>query len=279
MHYKTILVHVDDSPHAAARIALAASIAVSENAHLIGAAMSGVSRFVEQNSSLDLAGPIVRLEFDKIRARCADALVHFEAIARQAGVLSLEQRLIDDDAQGGLALQTRYCDLVVISQTDPDHPDPGNIADLPQHLVLNCVRPILMVPAAGNFTQVGKRILIAWDSSLGATRAVTNALPLLSRAEKVTVVVINPDAQFDAHGDQPGADIGLYLARHGVNVELLVQQSQADVGNALLSVAADIESDLIVMGGYGHSRLLEMLLGGVTRTILRDMTVPILMSR
>jgi len=103
-------------------------------------------------------------------------------------------------------------------------------------------------------------------------------MPLLKRAKNVTLVVFNSSARYDVHGEQPGADIALYLARHKVKVEVLSQTTTIDVGNSLLSLSSDLGTDLIVMGGYGHTRFRELLLGGVTKTVLNTMTVPVLMS-
>ena len=137
-------------------------------------------------------------------------------------------------------------------------------------------RPVLILPSAGSFPTIGKRILIAWSLSREATRAVTDADPLLRLADTVHVMAV---MRRDEHGDVPGADIGLYLARHGVRVQVKSDQgAEIDVGNELLSRAADLDADLIVMGGYGHSRLKEWVLGGATRTILASMTAPVLMS-
>ena len=150
--------------------------------------------------------------------------------------------------------------------------------DFPEYVVINSGRPVLIVPYAGRFDTFGKRVLVAWDASISATRAVTAALPLLRRADAVEIVVFNADVQDDAHGEQPGADIALYLARHDVKVNVVRQNSKIDIGNALLSMTNDLNSDLMVMGGYGHSRFREILLGGVTRTVLESMTVPVLMA-
>jgi nucleotide-binding universal stress UspA family protein len=145
--------------------------------------------------------------------------------------------------------------------------------------MLNCARPVLIVPYAGRFPHVGSNVLIAWDGSMEATRAVTNAIPLLKRAKNVSVVLFNPSsAPPDVHGEQPGADIALYLARHDIKIEVMQQHTEFDVGNALLSLAADMRADLLVMGGYGHTRFREVLLGGVTMTMLNTMTIPVLMS-
>lgn len=278
MPYKTILVHVDQSKHAEHRIRIAAEIAVRENAHLIGAAMTGISRYVFEESDVDLTRTVMANHIDSLNQRADEALERFDRIAAQAGVQSYERRRVNDDDQGGLSLQARYCDLVVLSQTDRSEPASSVMPDVPESVVLTCARPVLIVPYAGNFKTVGERALIAWDGSTESTRAVTNAIPMLRHARKAVVAAFNPSSGADAHGQQPGADIALYLSRHGIKVEVMQQATSIDVGNALLSLASDLGSDLIVMGGYGHTRLREILLGGVTKTILETMTVPVLMS-
>lgn len=277
MSYQTILVHVDQSRHAEQRIRTAAQLALAHNAHLIGAAMTGISRLVYQDSSVDLARTVLALHMDALYQQANAALDRFEAIAGALGVAGVERRLVDDDPEGGLALQARYADLVVVSQVDRNDAAERINPDLPEYVMLSSARPVLMVPYAGQFAQLGANVLVAWDASIEATRAVSNALPILKRARKVSVAVFNPDP-YGAHGEQPGADIALFLARHGVRVEVAPQRTDIDIGNALLSLAADNQSDLIVMGGYGHTRFRELLLGGVTATVLRTMTVPVLMS-
>lgn len=277
MSYKTILVHADPSRHADERVRVAARLALAEGAHLVGTAMTGISRFLYQDSSIDLTRTVVAMHMDALYQRAGESLARFEQLASAVGVPTCERRLVDDEPEGGLALQSRYADLVVVSQTDPDDQSARLTPRLPEYVMLNSARPVLVVPYAGSFEQLGANVLVAWDASMEATRAVTNAIPLLRRARHVTIAVFNPNP-FDAHGEQPGADIALYLARHGVNIEVSLQQTGIDVGNALLSMAADRSADLIVMGGYGHARLRELLLGGATETVLRTMTVPVLMS-
>ncbi|OGB25328.1 MAG: universal stress protein [Burkholderiales bacterium RIFCSPLOWO2_02_FULL_57_36] len=278
MPYETILVHVDHSKHAAARIKIAAEMAVEENAHLIGAAMTGLSRYLYEENTIELNRTVIANHVDFLHQQADESLAQFEQIARQAGVLSVERRLVNDDNQGGLTLQARYCDLVVLGQTDMDEPSARVISDLPEYVVLNSGRPVLIVPYAGVFKTVGQRVLVAWDGRMESTRAVSDAIPLLRRASNVAIALFNPSSGADAHGEQPGADIALFLARHDVKVEVMQQATSIDVGNALLSLAADLNSDLIVMGGYGHTRFREVLLGGVTKTVLATMTVPVLMS-
>lgn len=274
MSYKTILVHVDQSPHAEARIGLAARIAAGQGAHLIGAAMTGISRFVYHGATVDVARTVLDAQLEVLIRKANDALARFDAIAATLDGLSFERRLVEDDAGGGLALQARYADLVVLSQFDPDDPVARVDPDLPAYVMLNSACPVLMVPYIGPPATCCAHVLVAWDESLQASRAISNAVPLLRRADKVTLAVFNA-------GDQPrlaGADIALYLARHGVNVEVRREETELSVGSALLSLAADLGADMLVMGGYGHTRFREVLLGGVTQTVLASMTIPVVMS-
>ena len=175
-----------------------------------------------------------------------------------------------------VALHARYADLVVLGQ--PDSENGGEVdAQVPEDVVLSAGRPALVVPYIGAGEEIGKRVLIAWDGGREAARAVNDALPLLEKAEFVAVLVVNPSQ--GAHGEEPGADIALHLARHGIAVEAQhIEVRDLSTGNALLSRLADEAIDLLVMGAYGHSRLREMVLGGVTREVFQQMTVPVLMS-
>ena len=281
MSYKTVLVHVDSDRQASERIKLAAQIAMHEEAHLIGAAPSGVSRFIYQSRFIyDGGGMTTHLDshLDELRKAARESLNRFEAAVKGIGVRSCEARQVDDEAGAAISLQARYSDLVVIGQTDPDEVSSTTLPDFPEFVVMNAGRPVLLVPYTGQYDAMPKRVLIAWDASTSATRAVTGAIPLLKRAQNVDVVVFNADSRGDAHGEQPGADIGLYLARHNIKVNVVRQKTDIDVGNALLSIVTDLGSDMIVMGGYGHSRFREILLGGVTRMVLESMTVPVLMA-
>jgi nucleotide-binding universal stress UspA family protein len=281
MSYKTILVHVDRSANAGQRFELAAAIAANEDAHLIGAAMTGVSRFIYQPESASGLNPgladLLKAPVDLLRERANGALNDFEKIARASG-RPFERQLVEDEAGGGMSLLARYSDLVVVGQTDRDDPASSFTLDLPEYVALHSARPVLVVPYAGRIETTSSRVLMAWDGSASAARAVTGAIPLLKRAQLVQVTVFNAGSKQGVHGEQPGADIALYLARHGVKIEVLVQESTMDVGNALLNMAFDQASNLIVMGCYGHTRFREILLGGATRTMLGTMTVPVLMS-
>jgi len=139
---------------------------------------------------------------------------------------------------------------------------------------------------AGPAHAPARRILIAWNGSKEAARAVREALPLLKRADSVDIAVFDPDYQKALHGESPGDDLLKFLMRHGIDAEILVRQTQragmlkrpSGTGEALLSLAQERERDLLVLGSYGHSRFRETLLGGVTRTVLESMTLPVLMA-
>lgn len=276
MSYKTILVHADLSAHAPARVSLAAAIARAEDAHLVGAAMTGVSRFVYTDTSVDLEHSVVAGYVDSLHEHARQALERFESIAREAGVRSFEPRLVGDDPEGGLVLLSRFADLVVLSQTDPGHPVAGVVRDLPEFVMLNVARPVLMVPYAGHHARLDAKALVAWDSSLEAARAIGSALPLLRQASGVMVAQFNAGDAATLAADS--ADLAAWLGRHGITAQVVQPRTAIDEGDALLSLAANLQAGLVVMGGYGHTRFRELLLGGVTKTVLASMTVPVLMS-
>jgi nucleotide-binding universal stress UspA family protein len=277
MSYRTIVVHADRAANAEARIALAAAIASREEAHLVGAAMTGMPRSMLAGRSYEGSGVFLADYLRRAEERVQLALEQFKAMADRLGVQTFEARSSNDDEYAGLCMQARYADLVVLGQAAAAEDNEGSLLpDLPDYVLLNCGRPVLLVPRTGRFPTIGKRVMVAWNGSVEAAKAVTAALPLLRGAEQVTLAVLGNSA--DTLGESPGADIALYLARHGVNVEVLRRPEAADPGKAILSLAADFNVDLLVMGAYGHSRFREMMLGGATRTILATTTLPVLMA-
>jgi nucleotide-binding universal stress UspA family protein len=188
-----------------------------------------------------------------------------------------EWRVVEGHPLDVVKVHARYADLIVVGQGRDLGGASADLSSLPADLVLAAGRPVLAVPRYGEFPRVGTEVLVAWDASREATRAVHDALPLLRRAEKVTVLSIDPE---DTGSPRiAGGDIALHLARHGVRVQTAAQ-SGADiaVGDLLLSYSADHGVDLIVMGAYGHTRLRELILGGATRQVLQSMTAPVFMS-
>jgi nucleotide-binding universal stress UspA family protein len=274
MSYKTILVHASASERASEIAACASSIAISEQAHVIGLASTGIRQLTYQCNAAAAGVPLLPDDLTALTGQAQQALERFRATVTSLGVQSVETRLSDDGAADSLVLQSRYCDLAVIGQSAP-----GPLGDaLPQTLILHCPRPVLVVPHAGRFGRPRARPLLAWDGGMAASRAIVAALPMLRRAGLVTLAVFNPQQVYEAHGELPGADMASYLARHGVRLEVVVREAD-DAGAGLLSLAAEIGADLLVMGCYGHTRFRELLLGGVTRSVLRDMTLPVLMTR
>lgn len=276
MAYKTIIVHADLSTHAPARIRLAAALARSEGAHLIGAAMTGLSRFVYPDNPSELARTVIAGFADTLYADAASALAQFETLARSAGVASFEPRLVSDDPEGGLVQLSRFCDLLVLSQTDPLTRVAGAVRDLPEYVMLGVARPVLLVPYARDDASVAGSALVAWNGSPEATRAVGHALPLLRRAAHVVVASFDEDGAAAQTAQSP--ELLAWLSRHGVKAELHEHTTTDGAGSALLSLAQKQKASLIVMGGYGHTRFRELMLGGATRTILAHTTTPVLMS-
>lgn len=278
--YKTIILHADSSRNAATRLQLAAMLAEQQQAHLVCSATTGISRYVYRGHD-PLPHSVQRADLAQLAtARAREVLMAHAKLADAAGVSSFEERLVNDDPHGGLVLQSRYADLLILGQADRDDPLTGATQQgLPEYVILNGCCPVLVVPFAGRFPTIGKTILVAWDGSLHAARAIKHALPLLVNATRVVVTMVDPVIGDDEHGEEPGADIALHLARHGIRVEVQTVVSDGDAGEALLAAADDVHADLLVMGAYGHSRLHELMLGGATRTILNTATLPVLLSR
>jgi nucleotide-binding universal stress UspA family protein len=178
-------------------------------------------------------------------------------------------------ASENFGAMARRFDLSVVGQAEP-----GKVA--PEELIVEGAlfgsgRPVVVVPYIQKSGVRLDRVMVCWDASRAAARAVADAMPLLARAKAVDVVIVASERP--KSDEIPGADIGQHLARYNLNVEVKrIVTTETDVANTLLSHAADTAADFIVMGGYGHSRLREFILGGVTRGILASMTVPALMS-
>jgi len=280
MSYKDLLVVLDSEAPARRRIDLAAALAERFEAHLVGLYPLPIPEAPRHFGYYDPA--LLDPFFGELRGRAretADKLREvFQHVTSLRG-LSAEWRVIAEGPEADPALHARYVDLTILGQLDPDRGETEMIRPRPEQVTLASGRPILVVPYAGRFETVGRRVLIGWNATREAARAVNDAMPLLAAAEAVTVLTIDPREGPDGHGELPGADISLHLARHGVKAEIeRTVSADLPVGDVLLSRAADLGADLLVMGAYGHSRARELLLGGATRSLLRSMTVPVLMS-
>jgi nucleotide-binding universal stress UspA family protein len=278
MALKDILVHVESNKQGRARLAAAVQLAARHDAHLIGLYvlhLPDLPGYVR----LQMSDEVLRSARDAAMADAAAAEAAFNDAVQRAGVKA-EWRNVEGNPLKVLALHARYADIAVVGQRDETSEGASIDPDLPDQLVLSAGRPMLVIPYVGEYPVIGERVMVAWDSSRLATRAVNDALPFLVRAKHVFVIAINPSGDGEeGHGEIPSADICLHLARHGVNAE--AQHVFADdlgVGEMLLSRSADEGCDLMVIGAWGHARWRELVLGGVTRHMLGHMTLPVLMS-
>jgi nucleotide-binding universal stress UspA family protein len=281
MALKNIGVFVDATPEGEKRIDYAATLAHQCGAHLAGIHVVSAVRPEHRADYYVIGEKAIRasLAWQKAsdEAATTDVRRQFEAISAKRD-LSAEFRVIrrggsDED----LILSSLHSDLVVIGQRELQEM-PGYLA--PERLLLASGAPILVVPSGWKSEPIGKNILVGWNASREARRAVADALPFLVEAASVTLLVVDSDKRARRHGEEPGADIALYLARHGAQVEVAQVSSRGSpVADIILSYAADHGADLIVIGAYSHARSIEMVFGGVTRTLLKQAPVPVLMSR
>ena len=283
MPYKDILVHLDDTPRSAVRLDIAVRLAVANGAHLTGVHainLPAASMFYGYSMTVASPGPEDLIETLRTEAlqRVAPVEAAFRERTRQEG-LDGEWRVVEGDPGMMVALHARYADLAILGQPNRQDRQSDGSDQIPVAVLMSSGRPALVVPYAGKFDTMGQHILVAWNASREAARAVNDAMALLRTARQVTVLSINPETGIDGHGDVPSADISLHLARHGVKTEAAhtVARDIPD-GEALLSYASDIGADMIVAGAYGHSRMRELAFGGVTKTLLNDMTVPVFFS-
>lgn len=277
MSWQSILVHACQPEAAQARYRLAAAIALAEGARLTGIALSGATECMIRSSAAAAVAPIGPDDFSFLTDKAKRSLTHFELAMRAMDAAPFHSVLSDESASRALPLAARYCDLLLISQTT--RPD-AVIADdysLARSILTHAPCPVLVVPCATTVAGVPRRPLIAWDGSMEASRAVRGALPLLRRAGSATVACLAAQ-KYGVDEGPAGAQLATYLAGHGIGVDLLAPAPAGNIGQALLALVATRAHDLIVMGSFGHSRFRELVLGGVTETVLAGTVVPLLTS-
>lgn len=275
MSLKDIVVLLDQVRETSPATQMAIDLARRAEAHLVGVALA-----IDPIVPGFIMAPIPVDAFEVARTQSLEAaraaLDRFEAATHREGV-SAEPRLAEVLIGGvpeTFTAQARLTDLIVIGQSDPDRPEPLR-GVLIEAALFDGVAPLLLVPYINKGGLEAKRVMIAWDGSRAAARAVHAALPLLPLAAELSVVIVGPVAK----QGEPGADIATYLARHGLQVTVeTLPAAPSGVADTLLNHVADRKYDLVVMGGYGHSRFREMILGGATRDMLKTMTVPVLMA-
>lgn len=275
MNYKTLLVHIDDSRHSDARVAVALELAQRWDAHLIGLYVVCQDLFrplFKEDGSLRLAE--LEAQYVEREQKARDT---FLAAGERAG-RTIEWRAPPGPALEVAMLHARHADLLVLGQVDPKDPAAYIERNFVGNLVLAAGRPALVIPYAGKVRTLGENVLVAWDGSREAARAAADALPLLKRARFVGVDIVQRTGQ---HASAPeGIDVAAWLDAHGVRASFSTAPHQTGVGTGatLLNRLSDRHVDLLVMGAYGHSRARERVFGGVTRTMLESMTVPVLMA-
>jgi nucleotide-binding universal stress UspA family protein len=274
---KNLLVHIPSERIIRPIIDGAISLAVWRAAHLdavsVGYETANVGLVVEGGGAAVAAA--IESQCRNALARADAALAVFEAEARNAGI-SYNLRALASlpvDAAASVGAMARLHDLAIVQQPDPETDTFDNT--LPQEILLQSGGPVLFVPYIHKGPIVPKRIGIAWDGSCLAARALRDAAPFLTHAQAITIISINPEEPEEASA----TSLATHLAQRGFapRIERLTADRN-EIQPTILSIAADDGLDLIVMGGYGHSRFQERILGGVTRGMLRSMTVPTLMS-
>jgi len=254
----------------------AISVAEGFEAHVLGIAVS-YEPVIPGTVMGGVPPEIIESQRRESDSKARAAVSRFEQAVRRAG-LSGETRTLSASVSGAadqIGRIGRRFDLIVVGQPSRKGSAPDQVVD--EGVLFDSGRPVIFVPYIQKTGMTLRRVMICWDGSRAAARAVADALPFLQKAKQVEVVIVS---EKPAKTDEvPGADLGQHLARHGLTVDIKhITSPDIDVPSTILSHAADSDADMLVMGGYGHSRLREFILGGTTRGLLESMTVPVLMS-
>lgn len=275
MPYKTILMHINDESRLGNLIDVGAHIANRDEAHLIGLHVVPSNLFGSVTGFGARIAEGGRQAFRDEGKRIAEA---FEKAVKGRQLIA-EWRMVEPAREHpspaeAVLEQSRSCDLIIASQSDDDW-DYSALLDFPEQLAIGSGRPVLMVPKVGRFPRVGQRIIVAWNGKKEAARAAFDALPMLQAAQAVQLLCVDPTDPIATSAKEAAAA----LARHGVKCEVSITSAGSlDIGNLLLNRVADYSADMMVMGVYGHSRFREFILGGASRSVLKMMTVPVLMA-
>ncbi|MEP3279065.1 MAG: universal stress protein [Stappiaceae bacterium] len=275
MAIKDILNLVDlNGNQPSTRVAL--DLARQCDAHLTGVSVA-FDRLVQGFVAAEVPSEYIKHAREQSFDMTKKSLSNFDELARKAGV-KVETRMIEMVEGGNIdpfLTHTRLTDLLVIGQEKPDSTEPMR-DQLIEAALFDSGVPMLLVPYAGHDSFSADHIMVAWDGSRTASRAVHAGLPILELAKKVSIVIVENGKKLAGEG---GADIATYLSRHGVKVAVQrIKKPPIGVADTLLNFIADEGVNLTVMGGYGHSRMREFILGGATRGMLATMTVPVLMA-
>jgi nucleotide-binding universal stress UspA family protein len=254
----------------------AVSVAEAFEAHILGVAVA-YEPVIPGTVMGGIPPEFIESQRAEADTKAHAAIARFEQSAKRSA-LSFETRILSTSISGAatqLGQIGRRFDLTVVGQADRDKAGADDIVD--EAVLFESGRPVLFVPFIQKAGLALDRVMVCWDGGRAAARAVADSMPFLHKAKQVEVVIV---ATGRPKSDEiPGADLGQHLARHGLKVDVKrITSPDIDVPSTILSYAADSSADMLVMGGYGHSRLREFVLGGATRGLLESMTVPVLMS-
>jgi nucleotide-binding universal stress UspA family protein len=286
MALKDLLVYVDQSEHASERLRLAADLASRHQSRLtalyvreLNPAQLHEQRVAElgQGSSqaISRTNRRIRKSIDEAAARLRAALAEIE---RRYG-LEVEWRCLDGVSSTLVPQHARFADLCILSQDVATSANATGYT-FSEQLLFMAGRPVVFIPAHGSFATLGRHILVAWNSSRASTRAVNDALPLIERAEQVTLLAVNPKEFAQRYGALPPEQMVEHLRRHGASVQGVWRDSvpSGSIADTVQAEAHKAGADLMVAGAFGHPRLWEKVMGGVTRDLLDRMKLPLLMS-
>ncbi len=278
---KDLLVHLDHTPASPGRLEAALALAAACGAQVTALYLLA-EPFLRGVAGLHAPTEVIREHLAHAEAEAEAALATARELAGRRNVTLATRRESGsiDRLPTLLGRGARTADLVVVGQPDPQAGGTDQ-ALLAEAAFMDSGRPALVVPHAGSraATMPPRRAIVAWDGSREAARAAHDALPLLRLAEEAIVLIVDARDLGARVGQQPGADVAAHLARHEVGARVKrVTGGGAGIGELLLAQAGEEGADLLVMGGYGHSRLREMLVGGVTRHVLEHATVPVLFA-
>ena len=275
MALQDIIVHIDNSNGCQKRLNAAIALAQAHQAHITGV-YNIPPAYLPRYAAAEIPFDIRKKEAEAAAEQAKKAGKIFQETVDREGLRS-EWRVSEGDFVTNLCIHARYTDLMVLGQHDERDSNDSDFA--PDDVILRCGRPVLLVPFIGPQETLGKRVMVAWNGAREAVRAVNDALPILQKADKVEVVTVNIKTDGNSDNQIPGVDIAHHLARHGVNATASAMEGvNINIGDTLLSHASDMSADLVIMGAYGHSRLRELIMGGATRSLLHQMTIPVLMS-
>jgi nucleotide-binding universal stress UspA family protein len=278
MDFKNLLIHLDHSSGCQNRLKTAFELARNFEAQLTGLFVVPdyiVPSYVEAQISVDLMTDVT----EKAIARARETLAGYQKLADDAGV-TMESHVLEGQVIPILREHSKYADLLLLGQDQPDDPDNTSYG-LADALLFEGGCACLVVPHSGKVATPGKRVLLTWNASREAAHATRAAMPFLQRAETVVVLSSEPGA-YDAvmaRGHPHAQELARFLESHGIqSISSGISDTDMSPTDAITGQAADMNADLIVMGAYGHARLREIILGGVTRDLLKQAPVALLLA-